>query len=1066
MNVYCCYTPAHELLLRDYFLPSLPNDVRLHARRLDIGGNGDFLSAEFLHCINRKLELIEESLRQNDGSIIVWTDIDIVFFESFKDRVIDVLEENSLDIAFQVEGYGQWADEVNTGFFVCRCNDKVRRFFERVRKAMAQQPDRNEQPIVNDLLQVEWELKWGFLPYAFSARSHGFPPPPDAVMYHANCTPGKDGVGQKLAQFSELCGGRGVAKRRICIVTPELEGPRRNSGIGIHTLHLARLLACEPETEVTVLLTSEVTNNTKEFWRDRYQQQEVVRLEFLDDKPHLYPDVGWFNQWFSLRSQQVYAWLRGQSFTVVHFQDLGGDGFFSVQARRTGVAFQKCVFTCMVNGPEEWAREGMKRFPASETDEALQSFMESYVLKHADLVLGPSRYALDWCVKSGWELGKEEEYVPTCLSSPEHLFSGNGKMHRPLECLVFFGRLETRKGLPLFLNALELLYRIEAEERAPRSIVFLGKHGRMPSGSSQSAIRDFFNCGNGLPQDIEYVIHSDWDHGKCMDYLAWLENALIVLPSVAETMGYTLLECLELKANFIASDIEVFREICATRERLFELNPRALASKMREAIVSDLPSPVSRYSPDKSREAWAALHNESLRISDRKIEGVLGDLPRRGSLPLVSVCVPHYNYGDYLSVQLESLSRQTYPAYEVIVIDDGSTAPRSRALWNALRVCYEGDRFRFYEQSNHGISHTRNRAAAHAKGEYLLFADADNISKPEMITAFVKAMEFSGADCLTCHMEKFALNSSTGEKSPMDSYTPVGSCIEVGPFVNPYGDANFIIRKDVFQKLKGFRHVPHTSMEDWEFLGELAAEGFSLDVVPAQLFAYRNHSLSNIRQTSFYDSRIRTLEPYLKRMEPWQRRMLINCVGAYHSKITALMEAAPPEVMEAAPPEVMEAAPPEVMEAAPPEVMEAAPPEVMEAAPPEVMEAAPPEVMEAAPPEVMEAAPSTEAVGTETAPSAEEAPVETAPSIEEAPMETAPFGEAANMANAPSWRRTMSYQQYDSAYQVWKKYRNKGIDKDEALRLIRNLYGIGPFFLLYPLYKLIKPVVKLKNFLS
>ena len=211
MKVYCCYTPAHEPLLRDYFLPSLPNDVRLHAMRLDIDGSGDFLSTEFLRCISRKMELIAESLRQNDGSIIVWTDIDIVFFESFKDRVTSALEENSLDIAFQVEGYEQWAGEVNTGFFVCRCNDRVRGFFERVRKTLREQPDRNEQPVINDLLKESQELKWGFLPYAFSARSHGFPPPPGAVLYHANCTAGKVGVGRKISQFGELHGGLGTA---------------------------------------------------------------------------------------------------------------------------------------------------------------------------------------------------------------------------------------------------------------------------------------------------------------------------------------------------------------------------------------------------------------------------------------------------------------------------------------------------------------------------------------------------------------------------------------------------------------------------------------------------------------------------------------------------------------------------------------------------------------------------------------------------------------------------------------------------------------------------------------
>ena len=60
----------------------------------------------------------------------------------------------------------------------------------------------------------------------------------------------------------------------------------------------------------------------------------------------------------------------------------------------------------------------------------------------------------------------------------------------------------------------------------------------------------------------------------------------------------------------------------------------------------------------------------------------------------------------------------------------------------------------------------------------------------------------------------------------------------------------------------------------------------------------------------------------------------------------------------------------------------------------------------------------------------------------------------------------MSYQKYDRAYRVWKGFRKTGARRDEALRLIDDLYGLGPFFMLYPVYKLIKPFIKLKNKLA
>jgi hypothetical protein len=79
MKICCCYTPAHEVLFRGYFLPSLPAGLVHESHRLEIPGGGDFLSPEFLQCIRRKITLIRESLIANSGSVILWSDVDIVF---------------------------------------------------------------------------------------------------------------------------------------------------------------------------------------------------------------------------------------------------------------------------------------------------------------------------------------------------------------------------------------------------------------------------------------------------------------------------------------------------------------------------------------------------------------------------------------------------------------------------------------------------------------------------------------------------------------------------------------------------------------------------------------------------------------------------------------------------------------------------------------------------------------------------------------------------------------------------------------------------------------------------
>src|SRR5262249_18008328 len=69
--------------------------------------------------------------------------------------------------------------------------------------------------------------------------------------------------------------------------------------------------------------------------------------------------------------------------------------------------------------------------------------------------------------------------------------------------------------------------------------------------------------------------------------------------------------------------------------------------------------------------------------------------------PVGPLCVPHFNLGVHLPRTLESLAAQTYLRLDVLVIDDGSTDPRSRAVFQAMRKRYP--RFRFLTQRNTGI---------------------------------------------------------------------------------------------------------------------------------------------------------------------------------------------------------------------------------------------------------------------------------------------------------------------------------------------------------------------------
>jgi glycosyltransferase involved in cell wall biosynthesis len=102
--------------------------------------------------------------------------------------------------------------------------------------------------------------------------------------------------------------------------------------------------------------------------------------------------------------------------------------------------------------------------------------------------------------------------------------------------------------------------------------------------------------------------------------------------------------------------------------------------------------------------------------------------------PLVSVIIPCYKQAHYLPEAIDSVLTQTYPRVEVIVVNDGS--PDDTA---AVAGRY-GDRIRYVERPNGGISAARNTGIARGQGDYFKFLDSDDYLHPEQIGRQVEAL--------------------------------------------------------------------------------------------------------------------------------------------------------------------------------------------------------------------------------------------------------------------------------------------------------------------------------------
>jgi glycosyltransferase involved in cell wall biosynthesis len=104
------------------------------------------------------------------------------------------------------------------------------------------------------------------------------------------------------------------------------------------------------------------------------------------------------------------------------------------------------------------------------------------------------------------------------------------------------------------------------------------------------------------------------------------------------------------------------------------------------------------------------------------------------STPIVSVIIPCYNYGHFLAEAIESVMEQSYPAIEILVIDDGSTDRTKEVAISYSDVIY-------IFQENQGLSAARNKGIGRSKGDYLIFLDADDWLLPEAIALNVSYLE-------------------------------------------------------------------------------------------------------------------------------------------------------------------------------------------------------------------------------------------------------------------------------------------------------------------------------------
>ena len=153
----------------------------------------------------------------------------------------------------------------------------------------------------------------------------------------------------------------------------------------------------------------------------------------------------------------------------------------------------------------------------------------------------------------------------------------------------------------------------------------------------------------------------------------------------------------------------------------------------------------------------------------------LKNVKNKNMQPKLSIIVPIYNVEQYLRKCVESLIKQDYASYELILVDDGSTdgssdicdeyarandeMSRANALNEPLPLNDGKPQIRVIHQKNGGLSAARNSGIVVAQGEYLMFVDSDDYIEPNVLGRLMKQVERDDLDVLRYRLQYVRVTS-------------------------------------------------------------------------------------------------------------------------------------------------------------------------------------------------------------------------------------------------------------------------------------------------------------------
>ena len=206
-----------------------------------------------------------------------------------------------------------------------------------------------------------------------------------------------------------------------------------------------------------------------------------------------------------------------------------------------------------------------------------------------------------------------------------------------------------------------------------------------------------------------------------------------------------------------------------------------------------------------------------------------------------SIIIPAYNVADYLENCVESILKQTYDNYEIIIVDDGSTDETGKVADELLK---QSKQINVVHQSNGGASKARNTGMKRATGDYILFLDGDDFwSDSHFLKQIVSELTIKIVYVIIFGYSYYYDNEI--KESPISRLKDLGEATNYGLFNGP--NWNKCISKKLINK--GLSFPEDLVSEDSLYCSSIMKRMESFSVITSTQYMYRQNragSLTNV----------------------------------------------------------------------------------------------------------------------------------------------------------------------------------------------------------------------------